>query len=169
MAKKTLVREQDKFMLRLPDGMRERIKTKADRAGMSMNEAIVWCLERHFPAPKTLDAKLDELAEMVALLKGDDTNKAVDDLTAEIHDALVDIYDDKLDAPVNFKGAVEKRFEQWKEWEAENAQYESEDPFDDNNYPKEVGGVPYEEIDWDASVDPENPMAVQRKRKKEGE
>ncbi|MGW6778299.1 Arc family DNA-binding protein [Brucella pseudogrignonensis] len=135
MAKKTLVRDQDKFMLRLPEGMRERIKEKAQRAGMSMNEAIVWCLERHFPAPKTLDAKIAELAEMVALLKGDDTNKAVDDLTAEIHDVLVDIYDNKLDAPKGFKKAVEERFAQWKELEEENARYENEDPFDDVHYP----------------------------------
>ena len=135
MAKKTLVRDQDKFMLRLPEGMRERIKEKAQRAGMSMNEAIVWCLEQHFPAPKTLDAKIDELAEMVAILKGDNTNKAVDELTAEIHDAIVDIYNNKLDAPIDFKKAVSKHFDRWEEEEQEYLRDLHEDPFDDNLYP----------------------------------
>ncbi|MCK4207173.1 Arc family DNA-binding protein [Brucella pituitosa] len=165
--KKQQAKDQEKFVIRLPNGMRERIKAKADRAEMSMNEAIVWCLEQHFPAPKTLDAKLDELAEMVAILKGNDTYKAVDRLTDEIHDALVDIYDDKLEGDPDFKKAVERKFDQWTQWQAEQEDSDAFDPFDDNNYPKEIGGIPYEEVDWDAPVDPENPMAVQRKKKPE--
>jgi len=35
----------DKFMLRLPDGMRERIKASALRNNRSMNAEIVSCLE----------------------------------------------------------------------------------------------------------------------------
>lgn len=35
----------DKFMLRLPDGMRESIKAKADAANRSMNAEIVVALE----------------------------------------------------------------------------------------------------------------------------
>lgn len=34
-------RDSDKFMLRLPDGMREAIKTAADASGRSMNAEIV--------------------------------------------------------------------------------------------------------------------------------
>ena len=44
-------RESDKFMLRLPEGMRERIKTVADANGRSMNAEIVLALEEKFPAP----------------------------------------------------------------------------------------------------------------------
>lgn len=55
MAKSTLtddpVREQDKFMLRLPEGMRDRIRAKADQNGRSMNAEIVALLEREYPAP----------------------------------------------------------------------------------------------------------------------
>ncbi|SFN84375.1 Arc-like DNA binding domain-containing protein [Thioclava dalianensis] len=40
----------DKFMLRLPDGMRERIKVIADKNGRSMNAEIVELLERHIPS-----------------------------------------------------------------------------------------------------------------------
>lgn len=135
MAKKLLAREQDKFMLRLPEGMRERIKTKSERAGMSMNEAIVWCLEQYFPAPKTLEAKISELADMVAILKGDGTDKAIGDLTAEIHDLLEGIYNNKLETPVNFKKSVEEKYGQWMEWQAENAQPQNENPFDDASSP----------------------------------
>lgn len=37
-------RESDKFMLRLPEGMREQIKALADRSGRSMNAEIVGAL-----------------------------------------------------------------------------------------------------------------------------
>lgn len=40
----------DKFMLRLPDGMRDRIKQAAARNGRSMNAEIIDTLEDRFPA-----------------------------------------------------------------------------------------------------------------------
>lgn len=42
---------QDKFMLRLPDGMRDRIKAAAEAANRSMNSEIVATLEERYPAP----------------------------------------------------------------------------------------------------------------------
>ena len=135
MIKKQAAKDQEKFVVRLPEGMRDRIKVKADRAGMSMNEAIVWCLDQYFPEPKSLEAKINELVEMVALLKGDDTNKAVGELTAEIHNTLNDLGGKGVTAPVDFKKAVNERFMQWKEWEAENWSSEHQNPFDDSLYP----------------------------------
>lgn len=44
-------RESDKFMLRLPDGMRDRIKAAAEENGRSMNSEIVAALEEKYPAP----------------------------------------------------------------------------------------------------------------------
>lgn len=49
--KEPLVKDQDKFVLRLPDGMRERIKAAADRNNRSMNAEIVATLEGVYPAP----------------------------------------------------------------------------------------------------------------------
>ena len=43
-------RESDKFMLRLPDGMRERIKLAAESNNRSMNAEIVATLEEKYPA-----------------------------------------------------------------------------------------------------------------------
>lgn len=45
-------RESDKFMLRLPDGMRDRIKTAAEANTRSMNAEIVATLEEKYPAPQ---------------------------------------------------------------------------------------------------------------------
>lgn len=39
-------RESDKFMLRLPDGMRDRIKAAADANNRSMNAEIILALEQ---------------------------------------------------------------------------------------------------------------------------
>lgn len=43
-------RESDKFMLRLPDGMRDRIKAAADANRRSMNAEIVATLEEKYPS-----------------------------------------------------------------------------------------------------------------------
>lgn len=48
-------RESDKFSLRFPDGMRDRIKSAATQNFRSMNAEIVIALDRAFPAhePRT--------------------------------------------------------------------------------------------------------------------
>jgi hypothetical protein len=122
-------------MLRLPEGMRDRIKAKADRAGMSMNEAIVYTLERWFPAPVSIQDKLGELAEMVALLKGDDTYKAVDDLIGEIQHTLEGLDQGKVGALPDFRDTVTDRFQRWQEEEMERQRDLYENPFDDALYP----------------------------------
>jgi hypothetical protein len=47
-------RSSDKFMLRLPDGLRDRIKKKADDNSRSMNGEIIQLLEREYPEPKDI-------------------------------------------------------------------------------------------------------------------
>lgn len=42
---------QDKFIIRLPDGLRERIRTAADKNHRSMNAEVVSLLEENYPAP----------------------------------------------------------------------------------------------------------------------
>lgn len=41
---------QDKYVVRLPDGMRDRIKAEAKRNGRSVNAEIVYRLEEAYPA-----------------------------------------------------------------------------------------------------------------------
>lgn len=60
-------RESDKFMLRLPDGMRDRIKAAAEVNGRSMNAEIVATLHEKYP-PKGID--VDLLSEFLESLIG---------------------------------------------------------------------------------------------------
>ncbi|OWV87342.1 hypothetical protein ATY75_03260 [Rhizobium sp. N122] len=65
------VREQDKFMLRLPDGMRERIADAAKSNKRSMNAEIVAALEDAYPDPARFREELafiDEIDEIQARL-----------------------------------------------------------------------------------------------------
>lgn len=42
---------KDKFIVRLPDGLRDRIRAAAEEQGQSMNAEIVRTLEEKYPAP----------------------------------------------------------------------------------------------------------------------
>lgn len=158
--KKTIVRKQDQFLVRLPDGMRERIKAKADRADMSMNEAIVWCLEQFFPEPVTFEERLSELTRMVAILKNEaDSNAAINSLIDEIHETLSDIADGRLETPRDFRGEVADKLMEWEEDKAEDWQSRHENPFDDRLYQSNVHVPNYgtdldEKIPFDDDEDP---------------
>lgn len=61
---------QDKFIVRLPDGMRERIKLAADLNGRSMNAEIVATLEGKYP-PISSSPKHAELHKLLTKFLGD--------------------------------------------------------------------------------------------------
>jgi plasmid stability protein len=42
---------QDKFIIRMPNGLRDRIKKRADANNRSMNAEIVQVLEKQYPEP----------------------------------------------------------------------------------------------------------------------
>lgn len=54
-------RGADQVSLRLPDGMRDRIKLQADRNGRSMNAEIVQALEEFFPPEPSIEQVLDRV------------------------------------------------------------------------------------------------------------
>jgi hypothetical protein len=58
-------RESEKFVLRLPDGMRDRIRLAAEASSRSMNAEIIATLEDKYPAPAG-DTNVRGLAEMLA-------------------------------------------------------------------------------------------------------
>lgn len=61
----TTGRESDKFILRLPPGMRDKIAALAATNGRSMNSEIVAALEKHVEE----DTSLSELYEFVEALQ----------------------------------------------------------------------------------------------------
>lgn len=63
MQKKKPIQPQDKYVLRLPDGMRDRIKAAAERNNRSMNAEIVATLEEAYPENEfDLGALITELS-----------------------------------------------------------------------------------------------------------
>ena len=54
----------DKFMLRLPDGMRGRVKAAAEANNRSMNAEIVATLEEKYPAP-VIEYDPERVAELL--------------------------------------------------------------------------------------------------------
>lgn len=113
MAKGTKVRDQDKFMLRLPDGLRGRIKAKADVGGVSMNEAIVSVLEREFPEPITLETRLERLRGSLLFLKGEGADLIVDDLLNGVSQILTEIASGVVDASDVKREQIQKALERW--------------------------------------------------------
>ena len=55
---------QDKFIIRFPDGMRERIKAAADANGRTMTAEIVWRLEQSL---SSVEARLDDHAKDIGM------------------------------------------------------------------------------------------------------
>ena len=55
---------QDKFIIRFPDGMRERIKAAADANGRTMTAEIVWRLEQSL---SSVEARLDDHARDIGM------------------------------------------------------------------------------------------------------
>ncbi|KGA59279.1 Arc family DNA-binding protein [Proteus vulgaris] len=53
------VKEYDKFVVRLPDGMRDQIAKKADENGRSMNSEIVQILYDKLTGPESLQVDME--------------------------------------------------------------------------------------------------------------
>lgn len=60
-----IARDQDKFVLRLPDGMRERLKAEAEANKRSMNAEIVARIEDSFEARQRMDAGIQGVTELL--------------------------------------------------------------------------------------------------------
>ncbi|NMG39912.1 Arc family DNA-binding protein [Chelativorans sp. ZYF759] len=58
--------KQDQFMIRLPAGMRDRIKKAAERSGRSMNSEIVTALEAYYPPEPTLEDVLESVHSAIS-------------------------------------------------------------------------------------------------------
>ncbi|MFG1340953.1 Arc family DNA-binding protein [Xanthobacter autotrophicus] len=64
---------QDRFIVRLPDGLRDRIAAAAKANGRSMNSEIVRALMLHFPPPPSAEdiiAELDMIADALTKSRG---------------------------------------------------------------------------------------------------
>src|SRR3982750_4352569 len=62
-------RGADQFPLRLPEGMREQIKSLAEENGRSMNQEILEILREQFPDPPSDYELMDQLEVVLAWAK----------------------------------------------------------------------------------------------------
>lgn len=81
-------RGADQYMLRLPDGLRDRIKAYAERQGTSINSEIVRVLEREFPQQWPVDDRLDELAQMLDVLRGGVSDPRIDGFISKFRETV---------------------------------------------------------------------------------
>ena len=62
--------KQDRFIIRLPEGMRDRIKAAAEANNRSMNAEIVATLEEKYPAPTGPDIESMTMTEWLNYIDG---------------------------------------------------------------------------------------------------
>lgn len=76
----------DKFMLRLPDGMRDRIRAAAEANGRSMNAEIVYTLEHAYPGNTEIDEIASAIAEKLDTFKREKSKKRRAEILEELSD-----------------------------------------------------------------------------------
>ncbi|MGU3496325.1 Arc family DNA-binding protein [Xanthobacteraceae bacterium A53D] len=64
MAEETPVREHEKFILRMPEGMRDRIAREAKNNGRSMNAELIARIEKTFEDDTAFSKLLDRVDEI---------------------------------------------------------------------------------------------------------
>jgi hypothetical protein len=81
-------RGADQYMLRFPDGLRDRIKAYAERQGTSINSEIVRVLEREFPEQWSVDDRLEELAEMLQVLSAGTSDPRIEKFITKFEETV---------------------------------------------------------------------------------
>jgi predicted DNA-binding protein len=61
-------RESDKFILRLPDGMRERLAEVAESQGRTMNAVVIGALAEYLTDAKSIESQLAEIRMVLQAL-----------------------------------------------------------------------------------------------------
>lgn len=93
-----MAREDPQLKLRLPEGLRDRIKAYAAYQGRSMNEEIVRILEREFPEPVTASSSVYGLLEMVKMIAaGAPFDENVAKLSDGIEELIEGIYSGRVE------------------------------------------------------------------------
>ncbi len=98
---------QDKFMLRLPDGMRDDLKQAADISGRSMNSEIVQRLKQSFSERDDDRLKLDLPPEVRSALLTDGYAHGVDE-----EERAVQILTGAYDRESDYTGMLDRLYEE---------------------------------------------------------
>ena len=80
-------RKMDQFVVRLPDGMRDRIKDAAEANGRSMNSEIVAALEEKFPEPAS-SIPFNEIYDLMSYVEAGKDEAEMAARSAEVNERL---------------------------------------------------------------------------------
>ncbi|WP_213656857.1 Arc family DNA-binding protein [Pseudochrobactrum algeriensis] len=129
----------DRFQLRLPPGLRDRIKVFAEAHGRSMNTEIVRVLEKEFPEPMPLDVRLNELLGLfTALRKVRGHEDAINELTDGLLEAVEGIASGRVpDIDEVTRQRIRESLDDWHLARIEEAQF-SIDQIDEKYTPKTI-------------------------------
>lgn len=116
------IQPQDKYVLRMPDGLRERIKAYAERNGRSMNSEIVRVLEREFPEPWTIETRIADLLGLIAIMKEAEADERVSTLIEALRETAHGIVTGRMKGvDEDTRRRIQERLEGWELEQAEDA------------------------------------------------
>ncbi|MCO6178832.1 Arc family DNA-binding protein [Ciceribacter sp. RN22] len=111
----------DQFQLRLPPGLRDRIKTYAEAHGRSMNTEIVRVLEREFPEPWGLESRVTQLLGLTQILGDASADEAVTHLKEAIYETVKGIATGRVqDVDDETREKIRERLMYWEAEEAKD-------------------------------------------------
>lgn len=114
----------ERFQVRLPPGLRDRIKAYAALHGRSMNAEIVRVLEREYPELWTIDGRVADLIEMLRIIKGAVTDDRIDRLTHEIEETVIGMMSGRVqDIDDAAQRNIRTLWDRYQERVIEDAQY----------------------------------------------
>ncbi|MHC1548872.1 Arc family DNA-binding protein [Phyllobacterium sp. K27] len=125
----------ERFQIRLPAGLRDRIKVYAERHGRSMNTEIVRILEREFPEPWSFEMKIDEIRKMIKALEFGIDENSINVLGNELRDTLKGIVTGRVyDFPDAGFEKVKETLERWDEIERQDAEDRTMEYLDEEEF-----------------------------------
>ncbi|MBD9592710.1 Arc family DNA-binding protein [Ensifer sp. ENS05] len=118
------------YMLRLPGGLRDRIKAYSERMGTSMNSEIVRVLEIEFPEQWPVEDKLTELGELLSVLSAGKEDPRFAEFSAKLEETITGIVSGRVtDVDPETRGAIASMWEDYKMRESESAMDSAEDHY----------------------------------------
>lgn len=125
-------RGAEQVSLRLPDGLRDRVRAYAEQHGRSMNAEIVRILEREFPEPVSLDKRVQDLLDLTALLRNEVSDDRIDELSLSLLGTIQEIADGRATGIAeDARKAISNRYQAWLDDQAETNYQNFESELDD--------------------------------------
>tara|TARA_B100000614_G_C14486221_1_gene468807 strand:- start:164 stop:874 length:711 start_codon:yes stop_codon:yes gene_type:complete len=134
----------ERFQVRLPPGLRDRIKAYSERHGRSMNSEIVRVLEREFPEQWSLEERLEQLSKLFSVLSAGVADPSVDEYLRQFRDTVNGIISGRvIGVDGEVRAAIKHLWEHYSYLESERQNDDVTDQYDEEELSSlEVTGVP---------------------------